>query len=63
MAALGRSKAIPDESIVVSPRDISGHGLQVIPQETKLNPPVVLWYSNSAIIRDKLMNDLSEKMT
>jgi len=63
MAELGRYKEIPDESIVVSRREISGNGLQVIPQETKLNPPVVLWYSNSAIIRDKLMNDLSEKMT
>jgi len=63
MAELGRYKDIPDESIVVSRREISGNGLQVIPQETKLNPPVVLWYSNSAIIRDKLMNDLSEKMT
>ncbi len=63
MAELGRYKEIPDESIVVSRREISGNGLQVITQETKLNPPVVLWYSNSAIIRDKLMNDLSEKMT
>jgi len=63
MAELGRYKEIPDESLVVSRREISGNGLQVIPQETKLNPPVVLWYSNSAIIRDKLMNDLSEKMT
>jgi hypothetical protein len=63
MAELGRYKDIPDESIVVSRREISGNGLQVITQETKLNPPVVLWYSNSAIIRDKLMNDLSEKMT
>ena len=63
MAKLGRYKEIPDESTVVSRREISGNGLQVIPQETKLNPHVVLWYSNSAIIRDKLMNDLSEEMT
>ena len=63
MAELWRYTDIPDESIVVSRREISGNGLQVITQETKLNPPVVLWYSNSAIIRDKLMNDLSEEMT
>jgi len=42
MAELGRYKDIPDESIVVSRREISGNGLQVITQETKLNPPVVL---------------------
>ena len=63
MVRLTKRKEIPDESTVVSRREISGNGLQVISQETKLNPPVVLWYSNSAIIRDKLMNDLSEEMT
>jgi len=41
-AASGRYKDISDESAVISRREIMGNGLQVIQQETKLNPTVIL---------------------